>query len=182
MDTFDAPNPFMKGDATLHYVGSTSFGQKRQLAVPLVVNEYKDGKFETLFVARSRLILPTRVRRQPDPAAEECPRHGTDRRQRALPRRLLRADRAGPHPHLRADERAELRPRADVRARRLRHLHRLCPARPALRRRPPRLRGDAGRHRRALRALPLRPGHPPLPARQSRPCCSPPASPSSSTR
>ncbi len=30
---------------------STSFGQKRQLAVPLVVNEYKDGKFETLFVA-----------------------------------------------------------------------------------------------------------------------------------
>ena len=51
MDTFAAPNPFMKGDATLHYVGSTSFGQKRQLAVPLVVNEYKDGKFETLFVA-----------------------------------------------------------------------------------------------------------------------------------
>jgi len=31
-------------------VGDTSFGQKRQLAVPLVVNEYKDGKFETLFV------------------------------------------------------------------------------------------------------------------------------------
>ena len=51
MDTFDAPNPFMKGDASLHYVGSTSFGQKRQLAVPLVVNDYQDGKFETLFVA-----------------------------------------------------------------------------------------------------------------------------------
>jgi branched-chain amino acid transport system substrate-binding protein len=32
-------------------VGSTSFTQKRQLAVPLGVNEYKDGKFETLFVA-----------------------------------------------------------------------------------------------------------------------------------
>ena len=30
---------------------TTSFGQKRQLAVPLVVNEYQDGKFETLFVA-----------------------------------------------------------------------------------------------------------------------------------
>ena len=29
----------------------TSFGQKRQIAVPLVVNEYKDGKFKTLFVA-----------------------------------------------------------------------------------------------------------------------------------
>jgi branched-chain amino acid transport system substrate-binding protein len=29
----------------------TSFGQKRQIAVPLVVNEYKDGKFSTLFIA-----------------------------------------------------------------------------------------------------------------------------------
>ena len=51
MDTFSAPNPYLKTEgATLHYVGDTSFGQKRQLAVPLVVNEYKDGKFETLFV------------------------------------------------------------------------------------------------------------------------------------
>ncbi|MCB2053806.1 MAG: ABC transporter substrate-binding protein [Geminicoccaceae bacterium] len=52
MDGFEAPNPFMKGeDAKLHYVGSSSFGQKRQLAVPLVVNVYRDGAFETLFVA-----------------------------------------------------------------------------------------------------------------------------------
>jgi len=29
----------------------TSFGQKRQLSVPLVVNEYRDGKFKTLFIA-----------------------------------------------------------------------------------------------------------------------------------
>lgn len=50
MDTFSAPNPFLKGDAKLSYVGSTSFGQKRQLAVPMVVNEYKDGAFQTLFV------------------------------------------------------------------------------------------------------------------------------------
>jgi branched-chain amino acid transport system substrate-binding protein len=50
MDTFEAPNPFMKGDAKLRYVGETSFGQKRQLSVPLVVNVYKDGSFETLFV------------------------------------------------------------------------------------------------------------------------------------
>jgi branched-chain amino acid transport system substrate-binding protein len=51
MDTFEAPNPYLKDpDAKLKYVGSTSFGQKRQLSVPLVVNEYKDGKFETLFV------------------------------------------------------------------------------------------------------------------------------------
>ena len=52
MDTFEAPNPFMVGDAKLTYVGTTSFGQKRQVSVPLVVNEFKDGKFETLFVAQ----------------------------------------------------------------------------------------------------------------------------------
>jgi branched-chain amino acid transport system substrate-binding protein len=51
MDTFSAPNPYMKGDAELKYVGTTSFGQKRQVAVPLVVNEYRDGKFDTLFIA-----------------------------------------------------------------------------------------------------------------------------------
>jgi branched-chain amino acid transport system substrate-binding protein len=50
MDTFAAPNPYVKGDSKLKYVGMTSFGQKRQVAVPMVVNEYKDGKFETLFV------------------------------------------------------------------------------------------------------------------------------------
>ncbi len=52
MDNFSAPNPYLKDpNAKLHYVGMTSFGQKRQLAVPLVVNEYEDGKFKTLFVA-----------------------------------------------------------------------------------------------------------------------------------
>ncbi len=51
MDTFSAPNIYMKGGAKLRYVGTTSFGQKRQIAVPLVVNEYQDGKFVTLFVA-----------------------------------------------------------------------------------------------------------------------------------
>ena len=52
MNTFSAPNPFLKDpSATLHYVGMTSFGQRRQLAVPLVVNQYENGKFETLFVA-----------------------------------------------------------------------------------------------------------------------------------
>lgn len=50
MDSFSAPNPYLKGDHQLRYVGTTSFGQKRQVAVPMVVNEYKDGKFETLFV------------------------------------------------------------------------------------------------------------------------------------
>jgi branched-chain amino acid transport system substrate-binding protein len=51
MDTFSAPNPYMKGDAKLTYVGMTSFGQKRQVSVPMVVTQFKDGKFETLFVA-----------------------------------------------------------------------------------------------------------------------------------
>lgn len=51
IDTFEAPNPFMVGDAKLRYVGETSFGQKRQVSVPLVVIEYKDGAFEPLFVA-----------------------------------------------------------------------------------------------------------------------------------
>ena len=50
MDSFSAPNPYLKGDAKLKYVGTTSFGQKRQVAVPMVVNEYKDGTFKTLFV------------------------------------------------------------------------------------------------------------------------------------
>jgi branched-chain amino acid transport system substrate-binding protein len=51
MDKFEAPNPYMVGNAKLHYVGTSSFGQKRQVSVPLVVNVYKDGKFETMFVA-----------------------------------------------------------------------------------------------------------------------------------
>ena len=51
MDNFSAPNPYMKGGAKLKYVGSSSFGQRRQIAVPLVVNEFRGGKFETLFVA-----------------------------------------------------------------------------------------------------------------------------------
>ena len=50
MDTFEAPNPYLKGDHKLKYVGSTSFGQKRQISVPMVVTEFKDGAFQTLFV------------------------------------------------------------------------------------------------------------------------------------
>jgi branched-chain amino acid transport system substrate-binding protein len=51
MDTFSAPNPYLKDtNAKLSYVGATSFGQKRQVSVPMVVNEYQGGKFNTLFV------------------------------------------------------------------------------------------------------------------------------------
>lgn len=52
MDTFEAVNPYMVGDARLKYVGTTSFGQKRQVSVPLVVNTFNNGAFETLFVAQ----------------------------------------------------------------------------------------------------------------------------------
>ncbi len=51
MDTFEVANPYMNGDAKMKYVGTSSFGQKRQVAVPLVVNVYEDGEFKTLFVA-----------------------------------------------------------------------------------------------------------------------------------
>jgi branched-chain amino acid transport system substrate-binding protein len=51
MDSFSAPNQYLKGDQVLKYVGMTSFGQRRQIAVPLVVNVYNDGKFDTLFIA-----------------------------------------------------------------------------------------------------------------------------------
>jgi branched-chain amino acid transport system substrate-binding protein len=52
MDSFEAPNPYMVGDAKLKYVGMSSFGQKRQVSVPLVVNVFNNGAFETLFVAQ----------------------------------------------------------------------------------------------------------------------------------
>ena len=51
METLAAENIYMKGDSKLKYVGMTSFGQKRQVSVPMVVNAYKNGKFETLFIA-----------------------------------------------------------------------------------------------------------------------------------
>ena len=51
MDTLSVPNMYINGDSQLKYVGTTSFGQKRQVFVPMVVNVFKDGKFETLFVA-----------------------------------------------------------------------------------------------------------------------------------
>ncbi|CAH1650495.1 MAG: ABC transporter substrate-binding protein [Chelatococcus sp.] len=50
MDNFSAPNPYVKDGHPLKYVGTTSFGQKRQVSVPMVVTEFKDGKFQTLFV------------------------------------------------------------------------------------------------------------------------------------
>jgi branched-chain amino acid transport system substrate-binding protein len=47
---FEMKNPFLKEDKQLAYVGTSYFQQKRQIGVPLVVNEVRNGKFETLFV------------------------------------------------------------------------------------------------------------------------------------
>ena len=51
MSNFDEVNPLIKGGKErLVYTGSTYFKQKRQIGIPMVVNEVRDGKFETLFI------------------------------------------------------------------------------------------------------------------------------------
>lgn len=50
IDGFSVKNPFLKEDAELKYVGEAYFGQKRQIGVPMVVTEYQDGAFNTLFI------------------------------------------------------------------------------------------------------------------------------------
>jgi branched-chain amino acid transport system substrate-binding protein len=50
IDGISMKNPYLKDDKTLKFVGSEYFGQPRQIGVPMVVNVYKDGGFETLFV------------------------------------------------------------------------------------------------------------------------------------
>jgi len=43
-------NPFVKEDIMLSYIGEEILGHPRQLGVPLVVNEYQNGSFNTLFI------------------------------------------------------------------------------------------------------------------------------------
>jgi len=50
IDSFAMPNPFLKSASTLQYTGQAYFGQKRQIGVPMVVNQVQDGRFQTLFV------------------------------------------------------------------------------------------------------------------------------------
>ena len=49
--SFAIDNPFLKDKTVLRYVGQKSFNQLRQLGVPLVVNEFRDGTFKPLFVS-----------------------------------------------------------------------------------------------------------------------------------
>jgi len=51
MATFSMTNPFVKGGTTkLEFTGSADFGRRSQVGVPLVVNEFQDKDFKTLFV------------------------------------------------------------------------------------------------------------------------------------
>ena len=40
MDTFEAPNPYMKGDAVMRYVGMSSFGQRRHNGISLTIRRH----------------------------------------------------------------------------------------------------------------------------------------------
>ena len=50
MADFSMPNPYVNDGRDLKFVGSAYFDQPRQIAVPMVVNTYQGGDFETLFV------------------------------------------------------------------------------------------------------------------------------------
>lgn len=47
---FKTKNPWLNDHPEVGYVGDGYFGQKRQLPIPMMVNMYRDGEFETLFV------------------------------------------------------------------------------------------------------------------------------------
>jgi branched-chain amino acid transport system substrate-binding protein len=48
--TFAVDDPFLKEKRTLKYGGERAFNQPRQIGVPLVVNEFRGGTFQPLFV------------------------------------------------------------------------------------------------------------------------------------
>jgi len=51
MATFSMVNPFVKGGNTkLEFTGLADFGRRSQVGVPLVINEFQDKDFKTLFV------------------------------------------------------------------------------------------------------------------------------------
>lgn len=54
MASFSMPNPFVKGSTKLEFTGNADFGRRSQVGVPLVVNEFQDKDFKTLFVGTIR--------------------------------------------------------------------------------------------------------------------------------
>ncbi|MDI9314065.1 MAG: ABC transporter substrate-binding protein [Hydrotalea sp.] len=51
-ETFSMKNPYIKGNMPMTFVGKGYFGQKNQIFVPMVVNQYENGSFKTLFVGK----------------------------------------------------------------------------------------------------------------------------------
>jgi branched-chain amino acid transport system substrate-binding protein len=54
---FAMDDPLANGRASLSYYGSKEFRQKRQIGIPLVVNEIRGGALHTLFVQRPEELL-----------------------------------------------------------------------------------------------------------------------------
>ncbi len=52
MPAFKMTNPFVKDKTTLQFVGKKDFGRQSQVGVPLVVNAYKGGGFEAVYVGQ----------------------------------------------------------------------------------------------------------------------------------
>lgn len=50
IDDFSMPNPFLKDNPEVGFVGAAYFDQNRQMPIPMVVTEFRDGEFQTLFV------------------------------------------------------------------------------------------------------------------------------------
>lgn len=50
IDEFSVPNPFLKEEQPLGYVGMADFGQKRQIGLPMVITETKGGEWSTLAI------------------------------------------------------------------------------------------------------------------------------------
>jgi branched-chain amino acid transport system substrate-binding protein len=50
IDNFKMPNPFLKDNPEIGFTGAGTFGQNRQMPIPMVVTEFRDGEFQTLFV------------------------------------------------------------------------------------------------------------------------------------
>ncbi len=48
---FSMRDPFVQAESALQFVGSGYFGQKRQIGVPLVVNQVRDNRFEPVMMA-----------------------------------------------------------------------------------------------------------------------------------
>jgi len=47
---FEMKNPFLKEDSVVRYVGVADFGHQRQIGVPMVITETKDGELTTLSI------------------------------------------------------------------------------------------------------------------------------------